>query len=162
MRYECERRLQIQAPAEAVWHWIADVRRLLALNIFHAAVEYPVPVQRAGLQIPIRHNILGLYCPVRLAYIRVYRKYYVAWGELQAQGKDWFPHSQSFTVVPLEAQCCLVMNRLRGKFYMPGARYWFLPVYRHLAPRILDHENRQIAAAVTARQARTAVRTVPQ
>ena len=37
MIYECERRLQIQAPAEAVWDWMSDVRRLLCLNRFTSA-----------------------------------------------------------------------------------------------------------------------------
>src|SRR5262249_13182738 len=77
-------------------------------------------------------------------------KYFVAWGELQEHGIDRFPHSQSFTVVPLDAQSCLDINRLRGQFRIPGARYWFLPLYSQLAPRILDYENRRIAAAVTA------------
>jgi len=148
--YECERRLQINASADTVWCWMADVRRLLGLNIFHAAVEYPEPVMRAGLQVPIRHNICGLYRQTRLARIRAYRKYFVAWGELQEHGLDRFPHSQSFTVVPLEAQSCLVINRLRGQFRIPGARYWFLPLYSQLARRILDYENRRIAAAVAA------------
>ena len=148
--YECERRMRINASADTVWSWMADVRRLLELNIFHAAIEYPEPVLRAGLQVPIRHNICGLYRQTRLARIRAYRKYFVAWGELQEHGIDRFPHSQSFTVVPLDAQSCLVINRLRGQFRIPGARYWFLPLYRQLAPRILDYENRRIAAAVAA------------
>ena len=146
--YECERRLQINAPADMVWRWMADVRRLLGLNIFHAAVDYPEPVMRAGLQVPIRHNICGLYRQTRLARIRAYRKYFVAWGELQEHGIDRFPHSQSFTVVPLDAQSCVIINRLRGQFRIPGARYWFLPLYSQLAPRILDYENRRIAASV--------------
>jgi hypothetical protein len=146
--YTCERRLQINASADTVWRWMADVRHLLGLNIFHTAVEYPEPVMQAGLQVPIRHNICGLYRQTRLARIRAYRKYFVAWGELQEHGTDRFPHSQSFTVVPLEAQSCLVINRLRGQFRIPGARYWFLPLYRQLAPRILDYENRRIAAAM--------------
>jgi hypothetical protein len=129
---------------------MADVRRLLRLNIFHTGVEYPEPVIQAGLQVPIRHNIFGLYRRTRIARIRAYRKYFVAWGEFQEYGTDWFPHSQSFTVVPLDAQSCLVINRLRGQFRIPGARYWFLPLYKQLAPRILDCENRRIAAAVTA------------
>ena len=148
--YECERRLQINASADMVWRWMADVRRLLGLNIFHAAVDYPEPVTRVGLQVPIRHNICGLYRQTRLARIRAYRKYFVAWGELQEHGIDRFPHSQSFTVVPLEAQSCVIINRLRGQFRIPGARYWFLPLYSQLAPRILDYENRRIAAAVAA------------
>jgi len=148
--YECERRLQINASADTVWRWMADVRHLLGLNIFHAAVDYPEPVTRAGLQVPIRHNICGLYRQTRLARIRAYRKYFVAWGELQEYGTDRFPHSQSFTVVPLDAQNCLIINRLRGQFRIPGARYWFLPLYSQLAPRILDSENRRIAAAVAA------------
>ena len=148
--YTCERRRRINASADMVWRWMADVRRLLRLNIFHAAVEYPEPVMQAGLRIPIRHNIFGLYRQTRLARIRAYRKYFVAWGEPQEHGTDRFPHSQSFTVVSLDAQSCLVINRLRGQFRIPGARYWFLPLYSQLAPRILDYENRRIAAAVTA------------
>ena len=148
--YECERGLQINASADTVWDWMADARRLLSLNIFHVAVPYPEPVTRAGLCVPIMHHIWGLYRQTRIARIRAYRKYFVGWGELQEQGLDRFPHSQSFTVVPLDAQTCLVVNRLRGQFRIPGARYWFLPLYRQLAPRILDYENRRIAAAVTA------------
>jgi hypothetical protein len=148
MVYECERRLQIHASADTVWGWMTDVRRLLQLNIFHVAVESAAPVMQAGVRVPIRHNVCGLYRRTRVAHIRVYRKYFVAWGELQEGGTDRFPHSQSFTVVPIEAQSCLVINRLRGTFRLPGARYWFLPFYGWLAPRLLDYENQRIAAAV--------------
>ncbi len=33
--YACERCLRINASADTVWGWMADVRRLLSLNIFH-------------------------------------------------------------------------------------------------------------------------------
>jgi hypothetical protein len=148
--YECERCLRINASADAVWSWMADVRRLLSLNIFHVAVAYPEPVMQAGLRVPISHHIWGLYRQTRIARIRAYRRYFVAWGELQEHGLDRFPHSQSFTVVPLDAQSCLIINRLRGQLRIPGVRYWFLPLYRQLAPRILDYENRRIAAVVAA------------
>ena len=82
--------------------------------------DYPHPVMRAGLDVPIRHNIFGLYRQVRIAHIRAYRPYFVAWGELQMHGLDRFPHSQSFTVVPIDAKRCLVVNRLRGKFVIPA------------------------------------------
>ena len=147
--YECERCLQIKASADIVWDWMADARRLLSLNLFHVAVTCPEPVMQVGLCVPIMHHIWGLYRQTRIARIRAYHKYFVAWGELQEHGLDRFPHSQSFTVVPLDEQSCLVVNRLRGQFRIPGARYWFLPLYRRLAPRILDYENRCIAAAVT-------------
>ena len=77
--YECERCLQINASADTVWDWMADARRLLSLNIFHVAVPYPEPVTRAGLCIPIMHHIWGLYRQTRIARIRAYRKYFVAW-----------------------------------------------------------------------------------
>ena len=150
MIYTCERRLQINAPAEVVWQWMADVRRLLRLNVFHTAVDYPEPAMQAGLEIPVQHNIFGLYRQTRIARIRAYRPYFVAWGELQPTGVDRFPHSQSFTVIPLDRHRCIVVNALRGKLNIPAVRYWFLPVYRRVAPRILEHENRQIAAAVGA------------
>jgi hypothetical protein len=150
MIYECERSIHIAASAETVWQWMADVRRLLHLNRFHAAVDYSIPVMQAGVRVPIQHNVCGIYRRTRIAHIRVYRPYVVAWGELQAKGFDPFPHSQAFTIVALDAQHCLVRNRLRGKCTLPGARYWLLPFYRRLAPRLLDEENRRIAAAVTA------------
>ena len=78
MVYECERRLHINASADAVWHWMADVRRLLCLNIFHTAVDYPEPVTRAGLCVPIQHNVCWLYRQTRMAHIRTYRRYFVA------------------------------------------------------------------------------------
>ncbi len=155
MRYECERRRRIDASADVVWHWMSDVRRLLCLNLFHAEVEAPVPVEQAGAVIPIRHNIAWLYREVRLTRIHTYRKYEVGWGELQASGTDRCPHSQFFTIIPVDTHHCIVVNRLRGKFIIPGARYWFMPVYRWIAPQIMDHENRQIAAAVAALQAET-------
>ena len=149
MIYECERRLPIEAPAEAVWDWMSDLRPLLSLNPFHAHVDSPQPVNEAGQRVPIRHNVFGVYRRVRIARISAYRRFHVAWGELQECGRDWFPHSQSFTIVPVDAQRCTIVNRLRGKFSLPGARYWLLPFYHRLACRILDQENRKIAACVS-------------
>ena len=58
--YPGERRLRINAPADTVWRYMADVRRRLRLNIFHAAVEYPEPVVKLTE---------GPYCvPVEEAY----------------------------------------------------------------------------------------------
>jgi hypothetical protein len=144
----CERQVYIDVSADTVWRWMADARRLLKLNPFHAAVEYAEPVMQAGVQIPVRHNVCSLYRRLRLARIRVYKKYCIAWGELQAEGVDRFPHSQSFTIVPVDAQHCLVINRLRGVFRLPAALYWFLPLYCRIVPHILDYENRKIVAAV--------------
>ena len=149
MIYVCERRLQIEAPAEAVWDWMSDLRRLLSLNPFHVQVDSAQPVNKAGQRVPVRHNVFGLYRRVRIARIRVYRPFHVAWGELQEHGRDWFPHSQSFTVLPVGAHRCTIVNRLRGKFPLPGARYWLLPFYHRLACRILDQENMKLAAHVS-------------
>ena len=54
---------------------MADVRRLLSLNMFHASVTYPEPVMQAGIEVPVRHNIFGLYRRTRIARIRAYEKY---------------------------------------------------------------------------------------
>lgn len=149
MVYQCERRLQIEAPAEAVWDWMADVRRLLSLNPFHVHVDSAWPINKAGQRVPVRLNVFGLYRRVRIARTRVYRPFHVAWGELQERGRDWFPHSQSFTVLPVDGQRCTIVNRLRGKFALPGARYWLLPFYHRLACRILDQENLKLATHVS-------------
>lgn len=149
--YTCERRLAIAASAETVWTWMSDVRRVLRLNPFHEAVDSPEPVCQVGACVPIQHHIWGLYRQTRIARIRIYRRYCIAWGELQEYGLDRFPHSQSLTLLPVDTQRCVVLNTLRGQWRLPAARYWFLPIYRRLAPRILDYENRRLAAAVEGR-----------
>ena len=64
MVYECERRLQVEAPAEEVWDWMSDVRRLLSLNPFHVCVHSAGPVNNRSAGTG-RHNVFGLY--VRIA-----------------------------------------------------------------------------------------------
>ena len=79
------------------------------------------------------------------------RPYFLAWGEFAAKEKDRFPHSQSLSVIPVDAQQCRIVNRLRGKFMLPGAPYWLHPMYRFIGPWILDDENAKIAAALSTR-----------
>ena len=147
MIYECERQRHITAPAHHVWVWLSVPQHVFDLNVFHRSARFPDTVLRKGSTIFIQHRFLGVYHQERFARIRALRPYFVAWGEFAARGTDRFPHSQSLTVVPIDERRCRVVNRLRGKFLLPAARYWLRPAYRFIGAWILDAENAKIAAA---------------
>lgn len=147
MIYECERQRRIGAPAQRVWEWLTVPQHVFSLNVFHVAAEFPEAGLQKGSTIFIQHRFFGVYDQKRFARIRALRPYFIAWGEFAAQERDHFPHSQSLTVIPIDEKQCQLVNRLRGKFMLPGAPYWLHPVYRFVGPWILDNENAQIAMA---------------
>ena len=149
MVYECERQRQIAAPAQCVWEWLTVPQHVFGLNVFHLMAQFPETGLQKGSTIFIQHRFLGVYTQTRFARIRALRPYFIAWGEFAAEEKDRFPHSQSLSVIPIDAQQCRIVNRLRGKFMLPGAPYWLHPIYWFVGPWILDDENARIAAAFT-------------
>ena len=152
MVYECERQREVRAPAQQVWDWLTVPHNVFGLNYFHHDMNGSHDQLHKGSVIPIQHRFFGLYQQRRFARIRAYRQYFLAWGEFAEAGVDRFPHSQSFTVIPIDHQRCRVVNRLRGKFVFPAAPYWLHPVYRFIGPWILDAENAKIAEVFSARE----------
>ncbi len=145
MRVVCERKIRVEAPAEAVFESLLDPAFVFSLNLFHRAVDCDDPTLRRGSIARIDHRFFGLRRELRVARVHCCADGRVAWGELADGAHDVFPHSQSFTIRPLSKATCAVLNELRGSFRFPGARLW-TPVYRVVVPRILDAENRKIRA----------------
>lgn len=148
-----ERRREIRAPVERVWSWMCDARglQLFRVNVFHAAAASDEPALRVGGQIRIEHRLL-LAREKRLARITELRPYALAWVETLGERRDWFPHAQRFELHAGEGARCTLRNTLSGTFRLLGARWWLLPWYRQLLPRILDLENRRIARATEREQ----------
>jgi hypothetical protein len=153
MALECSVCTHIKVPADEVWEWMSDVRRLLTVNLFHDAVLYDEPVMEAGPRIQVPHSFHGIGKQMRVAHVRDYRKYFIGWGETKAKeekGVDAFPHYQSFEVVPLQDDTCVVVNRLRGVFQWPGAARFGPRAFHRWSPVILQDDNANIAVAVGA------------
>jgi hypothetical protein len=143
----------IPKPADEVWDWMSDLRRLLMVNVFHEAVELDYLVTEPGPRIPVPHNFFGVYRQKRVVHIRDYRKYFVGFGETKSReepGIDPFPHYQSFEVVPLQDGTCLVVNYLRGVYQFPGAKHVGERLFRRYMPVILGEDNANIAVGVGA------------
>jgi ligand-binding SRPBCC domain-containing protein len=144
----CERLLRVDAPAEEVWRWMADPRNLFAANMFHATVEFDGNELEVGDVIPIDHDFFGVYKQRRQAKIRELRPFFVAFGEHkspEAPGRDPFPHSQSFQVVPVDDDSCIIVNRISGRYVFPGAGLIGERLFRRYMPAILDDDNQVVA-----------------
>jgi len=154
-RVHLERRRELAAPASTVWTWMsaAPGLPLFTVNLFHhaAVLRAPGPLG-VGSRVDVEHRFFGRR-EARVARIARLCAHAdgggeIGWGEVKADGDDWFPHGQHLEVRALGEGRSLLVNRLRGSFRLPGAGVWLVPWYRHVLPLVLDAENAQVARAV--------------
>ncbi|HEY8547920.1 MAG TPA: hypothetical protein VIL36_22835 [Acidimicrobiales bacterium] len=144
----CERLLRVEAPAEKVWAWMSEPKNLFSINIFHAEVHTDETELKAGSVVTIDHDFFGAYQQRRQAKIREVRPYFVAFGEhksTEVPGRDPFPHQQSFQVVPVDDDSCILVNRISGRYVFPGSGVLGERLFRRYMPAILDDDNQMIA-----------------
>jgi ligand-binding SRPBCC domain-containing protein len=144
----CERMMRVDAPADVVWQWMSDPRNLFRVNMLHAEVVTDETELRPGAAITIDHDFFGFYQQRRQAKIREVRPYFVAFGEYKVPdepGRDPFPHTQSFQVVPLDEGSCILVNRISGRYVFPGAGVLGERLFRRYMPALLDDDNQVVA-----------------
>jgi ligand-binding SRPBCC domain-containing protein len=144
----CERLLRIEAPADEVWKWMLDPKNILGVNIFHAKVETDKTELAEGDLITVEHDFFGAFHQKRQAKIREVKPYYLAFGEFKDRdvpGLDPFPHTQSFQVVPVDDDSCIVVNRISGRYIFPGSSLFGEKLFEKYVPVILDDDNQMIA-----------------
>jgi ligand-binding SRPBCC domain-containing protein len=144
----CERMMRVGAPADVVWGWVSDPRNLFRVNMLHAEVDTDETELRPGATITIDHDFFGFYQQRRQAKIREVRPYFVAFGEYKVPeepGRDPFPHTQSFQVVPVDDGSCIVVNRISGRYVFPGAGLLGERLFRRYMPALLDDDNQVVA-----------------
>jgi hypothetical protein len=144
----CERLLRIEAPADEVWGWMVQPQNILGVNIFHAEVQADKPELAKGDVYTIEHDFFGAYKQTRHARVLDVRPNYISFGEYKAPevpGKDPFPHNQSFQVVPLDDDSCIVVNHISGRYIFPGSGVLGEPLFNRYIPFLLDDDNQMIA-----------------
>lgn len=144
----CERLLRIEAPADEVWKWMLNPKNILGVNLFHAEIDTEKTEVEVGDVITVEHDFFGAYQQTRQAKIREVKPYFLAFGEFkapEAPGRDPFPHSQSFQVVPVDDDSCIVVNRISGRYIFPGSSIFGEKLFNRYVPVILDDDNQMIA-----------------
>lgn len=144
----CERLLRVEAPADVVWSWMTQPHNLFAVNMLHAEVHTDETELRKGAVVTIDHDFFGAYQQRRQAKIREVRPYFVAFGEYKSPevpGRDPFPHNQSFQIVPVDDDSCVIVNRITGRYVFPGADLLGEWLFDRYMPAILDDDNQVIA-----------------
>jgi ligand-binding SRPBCC domain-containing protein len=144
----CERMLRVDAPADVVWDWMSDPRNLFRVNMLHADVLTDEDELSPGLVVTIDHDFFGLYRQRRQARVTAVEPYFVAFGEHKApdvRGRDPFPHTQSFRVVPLDDGSCILVNSIVGRYTFPGSGVLGEPLFRRYMPALLDDDNQVVA-----------------
>lgn len=145
--------LRINKSADEVWEWMKDGRNVLSINFFHEYGDWPEPIEKAGMRVDLPHNFWGLHKERRGATVRTYEKYKFAYGDYKLKdtpGVDTFPHSQAFTVVPIDDKSCIVMDEIKGVYVWPVPKFVREWAFRKFMPVILKDDLLVIAAAVGA------------
>lgn len=137
---------EIRFPRERVWEWmITHPCELLQVDSLHARVEPPELPLAKGDRILVHHEFPLGYRERRYAQINRLEPYVIGFGELVEEGRfDYFPHSYRFSVAELDAGTCIVGFDLRGRFRIPAARWWWMPIFRQLAPGRLEAALRRL------------------
>jgi hypothetical protein len=146
---ECIRTMRLNVAADQVWDWLKIPQNAFACNIFHAEVHYDGDSVNKGDSVRVLHDFFGVHQEMRQSRVTEARKYKVAWGEYLApelETTDSFPHTQSYEVVPIDDHSCEIVNKIKGKYEFPGAKYVGERLFRRYMPHILDDDNRVIAA----------------
>jgi hypothetical protein len=144
----CERLMRVEAPADVVWEWMAQPNNLFSVNMLHAEVLTDETELRPGAVITIDHDFFGAYQQRRQAKIREVRPYFVAFGEFKSPevpGRDPFPHNQSFQLIPVDDESCIIVNRITGRYVFPGSDLLGERLFARYMPAILDDDNQVIA-----------------
>jgi ligand-binding SRPBCC domain-containing protein len=144
----CERMLRVDAPADVVWAWISDPRNLFAVNMLHAEVHTTETELRPGLVVTIDHDFFGFYQQRRQARVHQVQRNLVTFGEHKAPGvpgRDPFPHTQSFRVVPVDDGSCILLNSIAGRYVFPGSGLLGERLFRRYMPALLDDDNQVVA-----------------
>jgi ligand-binding SRPBCC domain-containing protein len=146
----CERMLRVDAPADEVWAWMSVPKNIFSVNVLHAEVVSDETELTVGTAYPIDHNFFGLYFQKREAKVRQVEQYYLAFGEYKIPsepGRDAFPHNQSFRVVPVDDDSCIIVNRITGRYIFPGASVLGFgdKLFDRYMPTLLDDDNQVIA-----------------
>ena len=143
----CERMLRVEAPADVVWGWMSDPRNLFRANMLHAEVLTDETELRKGAVITIDHDFFGSTSSAarprsaRSAPVRRLRR--VQGPEVP--GRDPFPHQQSFRVVPVDDDTCVIVNSITGRYVFPGAGLLGERLFDRYMPAILDDDNQVVA-----------------
>jgi hypothetical protein len=144
----CERMMRIDAPADVVWEWLSDPRNLFRIDILHGAVDVRDTELRAGAVVTIDYDAFCLYRQRHRACIREVQPFRVSFAVERSpggDGRDPFPHSQSFRVVPLERCSCILVNCVAGHLAFPGSSVAGERLFRRYMPAILDDHNQLVA-----------------
>ena len=109
--------LEVPRPAEEVWSRMADLRRFVAIDPFHARVIVPGPGLEVGADLVLEHRVLGVrfHRFGRLLRWREGESYAIS--DLSAKGaRGFFPHVFAFDVVPTGPGRCRLSLKVRGRW----------------------------------------------
>ena len=153
--FECKRELVVEKPADQVWEWLSDLRHAMTANQFHMSIycdDAEARHPRAGLDVPILHNVMGRQA-YRIARVTRVEDYAISWGERlpdNAGYEDAFPHSEGWRIESLAPNRCRIQNHLRGRFMFPVGQLIGQHVWDTVIPPILDNDLQDVAFAAGA------------
>jgi hypothetical protein len=114
--------VRLEVPVAVAWAWLADLERLVTVNMFHCGARYEGAQRRgAGTRLVVDHRFFaGPVFPrlVRITHWEEPRR--IGWVEIDpAHARYFFPHSEQFRLTPLGPDTTLLTDEIRGSLNLP-------------------------------------------
>jgi hypothetical protein len=114
--------VRLDVPVAVAWVWLADLERLVTVNMFHCGTRFAGPQRRgAGTRLWVDHRFFaGPIFPrlVRITHWEEPRR--IGWVEIDpAHPRYFFPHSEQFRLAPLGPAATLLTDEIRGSLNLP-------------------------------------------
>ena len=109
-------------PVAVAWEWLADLERLVTVNMFHCGARFAGPQrQGTGTRLWVDHRFGAgpiFRRLVRTTHWEEPRR--IGWVEIDpAHPRYFFPHSEQFWLAPLGPDATLLTDEIRGSLNLP-------------------------------------------
>ena len=109
-------------PVAVAWEWLADLERLVTVNMFHCGARLAGPQrQGTGTRLWVDHRFGAgpiFRRLVRTTHWEEPRR--IGWVEIDpAHPRYFFPHSEQFWLAPLGPDATLLTDEIRGSLNLP-------------------------------------------
>ena len=116
-----QERIVLDVPVRDAWRWMADLERLVTVDVLHQAVRFTTERREGvGTEMLVPHGLrYGPRMSRRLRVTHWAPGRRIRWTDVDAAVRPWrrrhiFPHAEEFVLTPLDERTTLLTDTVTG------------------------------------------------